>query len=295
MKKGRYLVPLNSFNAQWSRSYLSNIAMWTLLRIIFIIKFHIIYGKLVGDHICLTEESHPINVTETYERNITVRNYQWCYNVPPRCSYYTIKKVNDTRVVDSLLPPKTAISRDVIFSEYEKGNSLLIESSGENIMFFFADSDSGPPSEEFSYEESDDSSGEEQPNLEEDQSDPDFIPSSNPTSVEEVLANPDKENRLEAMDRKYKAQIDNGIWELVDLPSGRKPLKSKWVFEIKKDASGKVTQYKARPVIRGCGQKKDIDYGEKYSPVIRYSSIRYLLVLTAQYNFEIERMDAVTA
>ncbi|KAG5860745.1 hypothetical protein JTB14_023256 [Gonioctena quinquepunctata] len=41
----------------------------------------------------------------------------------------------------------------------------------------------------------------------------------NPTSVEEVLASPDKENWLKAMDRGYKAQIDNGTWELVDLPT----------------------------------------------------------------------------
>ncbi|KAG5866702.1 hypothetical protein JTB14_004862 [Gonioctena quinquepunctata] len=40
-----------------------------------------------------------------------------------------------------------------------------------------------------------------------------------PTFVEEVLASPDKGNWLKAMDREYKAQIDNGTWELVDLPS----------------------------------------------------------------------------
>ncbi|KAG5866486.1 hypothetical protein JTB14_004009 [Gonioctena quinquepunctata] len=137
------------------------------------------------------------------------------------------------------------VSRDVIFSEYEKGNSLLNKSSEESRMFFFPEpdheSDSGPSNEDFFYEESCDSSGEEPPNLEEDQSDPDFVPPSlpeqhlrrgersmrppqthddyvsyldfvenfsNPTSVEEVLASPDKENWLKAMDRKYKAQID---------------------------------------------------------------------------------------
>ncbi|KAG5878225.1 hypothetical protein JTB14_020802 [Gonioctena quinquepunctata] len=114
------------------------------------------------------------------------------------------------------------------------------------------ESDSGPPIKDFSYEESDDdSSSEEPPNLEEDLSDPDFILSrqttslpeqhlrrgdrirrppqthddyvsytgffenfSNPTSVEEVLASPDKGNWLKAMDREYKAQIDNGTFSL---------------------------------------------------------------------------------
>lgn len=29
------------------------------------------------------------NVTRPVLRKITVRNYKWCLNVPPRCSYYT--------------------------------------------------------------------------------------------------------------------------------------------------------------------------------------------------------------
>ncbi|XP_074039051.1 nimrod A isoform X2 [Leptinotarsa decemlineata] len=74
--------------------------MWKLLRFIFVIKFHFIYGKLVGDNICLTEESFLVNVTENYLRNVTVRNYKWCYNVPPRCSYYTVNRINDTRIVE---------------------------------------------------------------------------------------------------------------------------------------------------------------------------------------------------
>ncbi|KAG5890302.1 hypothetical protein JTB14_017616 [Gonioctena quinquepunctata] len=57
------------------------------------------------------------------------------------------------------------------------------------MMFFFPEpdheSDSGPPIEDFSYEESDDSSSEEPPNLEEDQSDPDFILSRQTTSLPE--------------------------------------------------------------------------------------------------------------
>ncbi|KAG5869264.1 hypothetical protein JTB14_013887 [Gonioctena quinquepunctata] len=80
------------------------------------------------------------------------------------------------------------ISRDVIFSEYEKGNSLLNKSSVESRMFFFPEpdheSDSGPPIEDFSYEESDDSSREEPP-IGEDQSAPDFILSRQTTSLPE--------------------------------------------------------------------------------------------------------------
>ncbi|KAG5876396.1 hypothetical protein JTB14_010506 [Gonioctena quinquepunctata] len=66
---------------------------------------------------------------------------------------------------------------------------LKVNLLSESRMFFFPEpdyeSDSGPPIEDFSYEESDDSSGEEPPNLEEDQSDPDFILSRQTTSLPE--------------------------------------------------------------------------------------------------------------
>ncbi|CAH1112350.1 unnamed protein product [Psylliodes chrysocephalus] len=74
--------------------------MWQIIRIFLILKINFIYGKLAGDHICLTEETFLVNVTEHYVKNATVRNYHWCYNVPPRCSFYTVKKINDIRIVE---------------------------------------------------------------------------------------------------------------------------------------------------------------------------------------------------
>jgi len=46
----------------------------------------------------------------------------------------------------------------------------------------------------------------------------------------------------------------NGSWDLVELPAGRKPINSKWVFKKKKNAKGKVEKYKARLVAKGYSQ-----------------------------------------
>lgn len=32
-------------------------------------------------------------MTEYFLRNVTVRDYKWCVNVPPRCSFYTLRTV----------------------------------------------------------------------------------------------------------------------------------------------------------------------------------------------------------
>ena len=42
----------------------------------------------------------------------------------------------------------------------------------------------------------------------------------------------------------------NNTYELVDLPKGRKALKNKWVFKLKKDGD-KQLKYKACLVIKG--------------------------------------------
>ncbi|CAH1155108.1 unnamed protein product [Phaedon cochleariae] len=74
--------------------------LWMPTSLALLLQFIFTSGKLSGDNICLTEEIYLVNVTEYYLRNVTVRNYQWCYNVPPRCSFYTTRNINDTRIVE---------------------------------------------------------------------------------------------------------------------------------------------------------------------------------------------------
>ena len=70
--------------------------------------------------------------------------------------------------------------------------------------------------------------------------------------------------------------MSSGTWELVDLPTGRKPIDCKWIFKVKKGSDGSVQRYKARLVAKGFAQKYGVDYDETFAPVVRYSSIRTL-------------------
>ena len=42
---------------------------------------------------------------------------------------------------------------------------------------------------------------------------------------------------------------------------------------------------------KGYSQKKDIDFGEVFSPIIRYTSIRMLLSIVAAQDLELKQMD----
>lgn len=97
------------------------------------------------------------------------------------------------------------------------------------------------------------------------------------------------------MREEYDSLFENKTWTLEKLPSGRKALDTKWVFKTKHNASGEIERHKARLVERGCAQVEGIDYTETYSPVIRYTSIRYLLALATKYNLHMHQMDVTTA
>ena len=54
---------------------------------------------------------------------------------------------------------------------------------------------------------------------------------------------------------------DNDVWDLVELPKGKKPIGYKWVFKTKRNSKGNVERYKALLVTKGFTQRDDIDYG----------------------------------
>eukprot|EP00253_Pinus_taeda_P026688 PITA_26688 len=87
----------------------------------------------------------------------------------------------------------------------------------------------------------------------------------------------------------------NEAWDLMELPTGRKPIGSKWVFKKKTNAEGKVEKYKARLVAKGYSQVPGIDFGYIFSPVAKVTYIRLLLFIVAAFDFEVEQMDVKTS
>jgi hypothetical protein len=54
-----------------------------------------------------------------------------------------------------------------------------------------------------------------------------------------------------SMDEEMASLDKNEAWDLVDLPTRRNPIGSKWVFKKKLNAKGKVEKYKSRLVAKG--------------------------------------------
>ena len=64
------------------------------------------------------------------------------------------------------------------------------------------------------------------------------------------------------MDDEMNSIYMNGVWDLVELPHGCKPVGYKWVFKTKRDSSRQIERYKARLVVKGYSQRECIDFKE---------------------------------
>lgn len=62
-----------------------------------------------------------------------------------------------------------------------------------------------------------------------------------PVSVSDAFSSNDASDWKLAMEQEMQSLDENRTWTLVDLPPGRKPIKSKWVFKIKRDCDGVMT------------------------------------------------------
>ena len=79
---------------------------------------------------------------------------------------------------------------------------------------------------------------------------------------------------MQSMKEEMQSLIENQTYDLVELPKGRKALRNKWVFKLKNEENNPNPRYKARIVVKGCNQKKGIDFEEIFSLVMKMTSIR---------------------
>lgn len=117
-----------------------------------------------------------------------------------------------------------------------------------------------------------------------------IVAKSDPNTVEE-----EKDHWINAMTKEKESLDTNCVWNLVELPEGRKPVGSKWVFKTKTNADGKIERYKARLVAQVFSQKFGSDYDETFCPVVRLESVRTLIAMSVQYGLQLHQVDVTTA
>ena len=115
-----------------------------------------------------------------------------------------------------------------------------------------------------------------------------------PRTYREAIDSSDAHCWVEAMHEELESLKENNVFELTNLPEGKKTVGSKWVYTTKENPDGSK-RYKARFVARGFSQKKGIDYGETFSPTASITSIYILMQMVVQYDLIVHQMDVKTA
>jgi hypothetical protein len=109
-----------------------------------------------------------------------------------------------------------------------------------------------------------------------------------PTCFEQVIGNPKWDN---AMDEEMAALDANATRELVTLPKDKKIIGCKWVYKVKHNVDGFMSRYKARLVAKGYAQTYGIHYEETYSPIVKMTTIRAIIVMAITKGWSLHQMD----
>lgn len=119
-----------------------------------------------------------------------------------------------------------------------------------------------------------------------------------PETFQDAMQGPAAEEWRKAMDKEMKSCEDAGTWKRVrrsDLPANANVIPCKWVYKLKNDETGAVTEHKARLTPKGFRQKKGVDYFEVFARTGMYKTMRVGLSLTAAWNHELDQMDVPSA
>jgi len=122
--------------------------------------------------------------------------------------------------------------------------------------------------------------------------DPDF-----PT-LQQAMRSPDWDEWRESLNKEIKTLTEMGTWTVVPrsvaTAKGAKVIKSTWALRIKRNPMGFMTKRKSRLCVRGDLETPE-DYGESFSPVVQWSSVRLMLILSIVHGLHTRQVDYVNA
>ncbi|GJT71422.1 putative ribonuclease H-like domain-containing protein [Tanacetum coccineum] len=120
-----------------------------------------------------------------------------------------------------------------------------------------------------------------------------FLSQNEPKKVIQALTDP---SWIEAMQEELLQFKLQKVWNLADLPKGKRAIGAKWVYRKKKDKRGIVVRNKARLVAQGYTQEEGIDYDEVFAPVARIEVIRLFLAYDIHFmGLIVYQMDVKSA
>ncbi|CAI7862297.1 unnamed protein product [Closterium sp. NIES-54] len=124
--------------------------------------------------------------------------------------------------------------------------------------------------------------------------DPDALDIPTPRSYAEAVEGPYSSQWQAAMDAEMASWKSTGTYVDEVPPPGANIVSGMWIFRVKRPP-GSPPVFKARYVARGFSQRQGVDYFQTFSPTPKMTSLRVLLHIAAQRDYELHSLDFSTA
>ncbi|CAI7780472.1 unnamed protein product [Closterium sp. NIES-54] len=124
--------------------------------------------------------------------------------------------------------------------------------------------------------------------------DPDALDISTPRSYAEAITGPYSSHRQAAMDAEMASWKSTGTYVDEVPPPGVNIVDGMWIFRVKR-LPGSPPAFKACYVARGFSQRQGVDYFQTFSPTPKMTTLRVLLHVAAQRDYELHSLDFSTA
>ncbi|CAI7845886.1 unnamed protein product [Closterium sp. NIES-53] len=123
---------------------------------------------------------------------------------------------------------------------------------------------------------------------------PDALDIPTPRSYAEAIEGPYSSQWQAAMDAEMASWNSTGTYVDEVPPPGANIVRGKWIFRVKRPP-GSPPAFKARYVARGFSQRQGVDFFQTFSPTPKMTSLRVLLHVAAQRDYELHSLDFSTA
>ncbi|CAI7818105.1 unnamed protein product [Closterium sp. NIES-53] len=124
--------------------------------------------------------------------------------------------------------------------------------------------------------------------------DPDALDIPTPRSYVEAIEGPYSSQWQAAMDAEMASWKSTGTYVDEVPPPGANIVNGMWIFRVKRPP-GSPPAFKARYVARGFSQRQGVDFFQTFSPTPKMTTLRVLLHVAAQRNYELHSLDFSTA
>ncbi|CAI7774174.1 unnamed protein product [Closterium sp. NIES-54] len=124
--------------------------------------------------------------------------------------------------------------------------------------------------------------------------DPDAPDIPTPRSYAEAITGPYSSQWQAAMDAEITSWKSTGTYVDEVPPPGANIVDGMWIFRVKRPP-GSPPAFKARYVARGFSQRLGVDYFQTFSPTLKMTTLRVLLHVVAQRDYELHSLDFSTA